>query len=191
MQSGPILPRLHESQSRLQLIHVAGTESEDLEDWALSQGVHWGRHRFQQWREPFTAYPPQLKRLHDWFMVVRHPVDRLTSESCRQGLKVEELLALNMVRPLSENVDASTVQHFVRYESLESDLSKLLESYDLNFGRLPIRGAKEPERACLVGWNLQASTVRMIYDRFFEDFKRFNYPRQGDQGSFQRPQTVF
>lgn len=153
LQSGrEILPHLHESQSRLQLIHVSGTESEHLEDWALSKGVRWGRHRFQQWREPFTAYPQRLKRHHDWFMVVRHPVDRLKSESWRLQLKVEELLTSNMVRPLSEDVDASTVQHFVRYESLESDLSKLLESYDLSllFGRLPKRDAKEPESTCLV-----------------------------------------
>ena len=95
----------------------------------------------------------------DWFTVVRHPVARLLAQlEFSSDSDVNEVLQglLNGSRPLSDSlvpmkeyVNGPSQIHFVRYESLDSDLAKLLGSHGIPCTDLP---TPRPGSSLLLGY---------------------------------------
>ena len=82
-------------------------------------------------RSPANRHGGACDDSHDWFLVVRHPVDRFVAVSRASDIENEADLnaflqgLLNRpdqsgFRPMAEYFDARCVQHILRYESLDS-----------------------------------------------------------------------
>ena len=153
------------------MIHIPGTDSSKIDGWGEAKG-YWSYERagaaavdseeFDSHNnselQPFARLSAEARNRYDWFMVVRHPVERIVSQcmwllSKRLGQVSEadinqflqgvlngteplDAAEAQSIRPMMDQVDTSVVQHIVRYERLK-DLPKLLEFYNLSVEALP------------------------------------------------------
>lgn len=154
------------------MIHIPGTDSSKIDAWGEAKG-YWSYEKtgavaaadsqeFDSHNnselQPFARLSAEVRNRYDWFMVVRHPVERIVSQCASllskrlsqvseaninqflQGiLNGTQLLdaEAESIRPMMDQVDTSVVQHIVRYERLNEDLPKLLQFYNLSLEALP------------------------------------------------------
>jgi len=189
----------------LKFIHITKTGGTAIEDWGRQQGLLWGRFHAEYmamgevgspWHHVFRRLPPLVRRRYDWFMVVRNPLERVVSEYycpwtgtttpdtdtedafnsfVQSSVDGSRMLQPGSFRAMSEYLDPSSVQHILRFETLTSDLKRLLPQYGIHFERLPHRN-KAVSRKFNTS-HLHPKTLRMIAERYAADFKNFNYSR--------------
>ncbi|CAJ1336801.1 unnamed protein product [Effrenium voratum] len=188
---------------KLMFIHITKTGGTAIEDWAKSKGIFWGRFHKQYaavgragspWHHPFPLLPAKLREQYDWFMVVRHPVDRVMSEYycpwtgtksperdtehdlnlfVQKSLDGRRPLQPGSFQPMSDYLDPSSVQHILHFESLNLELPRLLAAYGIEFDGMPhtnkAKGTKFSTK------NLWVSTLEQIRRHYAQDFANFNY----------------
>lgn len=207
----------------LKLIHIPGTDSSKIDAWGEAKG-YWSYEKtgavaaadsqeFDSHNnselQPFARLSAEVRNRYDWFMVVRHPVERIVSQ-CASLLskRLSQVSEANInqflqsilngtqlldaeaesIRPMMDQVDTSVVQHIVRYERLNEDLPKLLQFYNLSLEALPEVQKLETHP------KLWPATLQMIYQKFSEDFVHFNYsmadPQDASLTSTEPPESL-
>ena len=148
----------------LKPIRIPGADSwiDDMEAWGANISD-----------VPFARLSAELRQRCDWLMVVRHPVQRIVSvctsllskrinhagkevkevngadlnsflQGALNGTQLLDTAEAESIRPMMDHVDASVVQHIVRYETLTEDLPKLLQFYNMPWEHLPVRELEPP-----------------------------------------------
>ena len=192
----------HPGPYGLKFIHISKTGGTTVEEIGnhLPEKLAWGmydRPFYGYQHNRFRQFPAEKRRKYDWFLVVRHPLDRFVSEyHCGfEGVNYmqarfhtekdfNDWLQSRMRKgqtagghfiPMTDYLDpdSEVTQHIIKFENFETDLRYVLGLYNISFGKFVKRN--NGQKRFFSRHNISKETMDHIRFYYAGDFVNFGY----------------
>lgn len=195
----------HPGPHGLKFIHISKTGGTSIEELGnkLPEKLGWGaydRKFYGYQHNRFRSFPAEKRRLYDWFLVVRNPIDRFVSEyHCGfEGVNYmqarfhtnkdfNDWLQVRLRQgqtpgghfiPQSDYLDPDpeVTQHIIKFENMDADLRHVLSLYNISYPEKKLAKRNNGQKRFFSRKNITEETMGYIRFYYSGDFLNFGYP---------------